>query len=159
MFKKILSEIGAILIAVTAFILGAIMIPIGFLYNLGKPFYDSKGKPFKERMKAFVMWFLKLLYQIWVTVKKTFFYFGYLVDLLGNAVVGELIEDIVTHEEDTLFGRGDITISAALGHLKRDEKLNKTGLWLCKVLDFFDINHKDHCLNAIELYEFKQSQT
>lgn len=158
MMKAVLNEVGSILIAIVALFCGATMIPIGFLYNLGKPFYDSKGRPFKERMRRFGMWFLRLLYQIWTTVKKVFYYFGYLVDLLGNAIVGELIEDLVTAEEDTMFGRGDVTVSAALGDLKRDNKLNRFGTILCRMLDFFDINHEDHCLSAIELYEFKKNQ-
>lgn len=156
--KLLLREIGTVIVAITAVILGIIFIPIGFLYTLFKPFYDHKGKKFKARMKQAGMWFLKVLYQLWGSIKKGFYFIGYIIDLIGNALVGELIEDIVTAEEDTLFGKGDITISAALGDLKKRRKLNGRGIWLANVLSFLDPKHKDHCISAIELYEFKKKQ-
>jgi hypothetical protein len=153
--KLLLREIGTVIVAITAVILGIIFIPIGFLYTLFKPLYDHKGKKFLV-MEG--VWFLKVLYQLWGSIKKGFYFVGYIIDLIGNALVGELIEDIVTAEEDTLFGKGDITISAALGDLKKRRKLNGRGIWLANVLSFLDPKHKDHCIAAIELYEFKKKQ-
>jgi len=104
------------------------------------------------------MWFVAVIYQVWVVVKYIFLQIGFVIDLYGNVLVGELIEDFVTAEEDTLFGYGDITISAALGDLLRKNKLNKTGIWFTKVLSKLDSKHENHCLAAIELYEFKRNQ-
>lgn len=156
--KNLLNEVGTILVAIVSVVLGILFIPIGLLYTLLKPFYDHKGKKFPARMKQAGIWFLKVLYQLWNAIKKAFFFVGYIIDLIGNALVGELIEDIVTAEENTLLGKGDITISAALGDLKKKNKLNGRGIWLSNILSFLDPKHKDHCIAAIELYEFKKKQ-
>ena len=161
-----LSEISPLLIAITSFILGFLMIPVGTFWTLLKPFYDNKHRPFKKMLKRSGMWFLKVLYQIWVVIKYSLVQVGYIVDLYGNVLVGELIEDIVTAEEDTLFGKGDVTISAALGDLKRRDAFSTIklfgkercpGMWLCNTLSKLDKRHEDHCIAAIEIYEFKQS--
>lgn len=154
--KSLLNEIGTIIVAIVAVIAGALFIPIGLLYTLLKPFYDYKRKKFFARLKQAAIWFFKVLYQLWNTIKKAFYFIGYVIDLIGNALVGELIEDIVTAKEDTLLGKGDITISAALGDLKSKGQLNGRGLWICKVLSFLDPKHIDHCAAAISLYEYKK---
>jgi hypothetical protein len=155
---KVFMEISTVLVAVVSVLLGVIFIPIGAIYTMSKPFYDYKGKSFKVRMKMFGLWFLKVLYQFWVVIRYIFLQVGYIIDLFGNVLVGELIEDIVTASEDTMFGKGGITISAALGDLKKRDKLNKRGLWTCKVLSWIDSKHDDHCGAAINLYEYKISQ-
>ncbi len=161
-----LSEISPLLIATTSLILGFLMIPAGTVWTLLKPFYDNKGRPIKQMLKRSAMWFLKVLYQVWVVIKYMLFQIGYIVDLYGNVLVGELIEDLVTAEEDTLFGKGDVTISAALGDLKRRDAFSTfvlwgkercLGMWLCDTLNKLDRKHKDHCIAALQIYEFKQS--
>lgn len=68
------------------------------------------------------------------------------LDLLWNATSGELVEDCVTSVEITLYGRGDITISAATGELQDDDKLNKVGKGFS---DFLSIALDDnHCEKA-----------
>jgi len=169
MFSKILEEVGTLIIAVVSVLLiwpwfwiwdviPVGLIPIGILYTLSKPFYDYRKRPFKIRLQRVGAWFLQVLYQLWTIVKYIFLAIGHVVDLFGNVLLGEMIEDIVTSEEDTMFGLGDVTISAALGELKRDGKLNGRGIMLCNVLSFLDPKHEDHCIAAIELYEFKRSQ-
>lgn len=37
------------------------------------------------------------------------------LDLFGNVAGGEMIEDCVTTREDTLYGKGNWTVSAATG--------------------------------------------
>ncbi len=169
MFSKILEEVGTLLVATVAVLLiwpwfwiwdiiPVGLIPIGVLYTVLKPFYDYRKRPFDIRLQRVGAWFLQVLYQFWTVIKYIFLAVGYVIDLFGNVLLGELIEDIVTAEENTLFGIGDITISAALGDLKRKEKLNGRGMLLCNVLSFLDPVHEDHCIAAIELYDFKQSQ-
>jgi len=82
-------------------------------------------------------------------VKYGFMQIAYIVDLLGNVLVGELIEDIVTAEEDTWFGKGGITISAALGKLEFEGKLNGRGKFFSKVLGSFEA---DHSVRAYHYY-------
>lgn len=139
----VMGEIAPLLLLIAAVVLGVFMIPIGVLYTLGKPFYDYRKKGFKTVMKRFGMWFLKVMYQVWNVIKYTMTQVAYIIDLLGNVIVGELIEDIITAEEDTWFGRADRTISASVGKLLYDDKLNKTGILFAKFLDLFE---KNHCL-------------
>jgi hypothetical protein len=164
----IVKEFGTLLVAIIAvalvypyfwiWIIPVSLLTVGVIYTLSKPFYDYRGRSWKERWKRIGKWVLNVLYQTWVVIKKAFLFVGFLIDLYGNVILGELIEDLVTAEEDTLFGLGDITISAALGDLKRRGKLNKTGIWFCNVLSKLDPKHEDHCIAAIELYEFKKNQ-
>lgn len=168
MLKKLLKEIGPILIAVISVLLvtpwfwvGNIpvgLIPIGIVYTLSKPFYDYRKRTLRMRIERTIYWVLQVIYQLWNVVKYVFITVGYIIDLIANVLLGELIEDLVTSEEETLFGKGKVTISAALGELKRKNKLNATGRYICRVLNFLDPVHKDHCIAAINMYECKQSQ-
>ena len=68
------------------------------------------------------------------------------LDMMWNATSGELVEDCVTSVEITLYGRGDITISAATGELEDDDKLNKVGKGFS---NFLSIALEDnHCKKA-----------
>lgn len=163
-----LKEFGTLLIAMVAvalvwpwvwiWIIPVSTLTIGAAYTLSKPFYDYRGRPWKERWFRIGKWVLNVLYQTWVVIRHVFLFVGYVVDLYGNVLLGELIEDLVTAEEDTLFGVGNVTISAALGDLKRKGRLNHLGLWICNMLSALDPNHEDHCIAAIELYCFKKNQ-
>ena len=146
---NILAEFAPILLSIVALILGAIMIPVGIVYTFLKPVYDYRKKGFKTIVKRFGMWWLKVMYQVWNVVKYGFMQIAYIVDLLGNVLVGELIEDVVTAEEDTWFGNGGISISAALGKLEFENKLNGRGLFFSKVLASFEA---DHCVRAYKYY-------
>ena len=169
MFKKILKEIGTLLVAAVAVLLvwpwfwiwdviPVGIIPIGILYTLLKPLYDYRKRSWKERWRRLGKWSLGFLYQIWGIVKYIFLMIGYIIDLFGNVTIGELIEDCVTATESTLFGVAGVTISAALGDLKKRGLLNKRGLWVCDMLSRLDPLHEDHCIAAYEMYVFKQSQ-
>lgn len=127
---------------------------IGIVYTATKPFYDFRKRPFIVRLRRFAQWMLNILYQCWVVIKKLLFYIGLVIDLFGNVLVGELIEDVVTAEEDTLFGKGDATVSQALGDLQKRGKLNKAGKIFCSILDALDDRH---CAKAIARYEFNQN--
>ena len=155
--KRALIELSPILLIAVAVFLGVIAIPVGVIYTMSKPFYDHKSKPFKQRMRYFGLWLLRMLYQVWVVVRYLMFQIAYVLDILSNVLVGELIEDIITHKEETMLGNGDISISAAIGDIKRDPKaLNGRGRFLDKVLSMLDQTHKDHCDAAIRLWEFKR---
>lgn len=165
----ILKEFGTLLVAVLAVALALPwfwiwdvipvgLFPLGIIYTFSKPFYDYRSRPWSERWYRIGRWALNTLYQFWIVIRRFFLFIGFVIDLLGNVFLGELIEDLVTAEEDTLFGEGDATISAALGDLKRRGRLNRAGLKLTDLLSFLDPKHEDHCIAAIELYEFKKNQ-
>ena len=166
---KLLKEIGTLLVAIVAIalvwpwfwiwdVIPVGLIPIGVLYTLLKPLYDYRKRPWKTRWRRMGKWALNFLYNVWGVIKDLFLKIGYIIDLFGNVTLGELIEDLVTSEEYTLFGEWDCTISAALGDLKKKGKLNQTGMWLANLLSKLDPKHKDHCIAAIELYKFKKKQ-
>ena len=58
------------------------------------------------------------------------------LDMMWN-VNGEVIEDSITAKEDTDFSKAGITVSASVGHLEKDRKLNKAGKWLSRALNKF----------------------
>ena len=165
-FGNILKEIGTILVAIIAIVLvwpyfwigifPISILTIGVVYNISKPFYDHRKRPFDIRLQRAAEWMLQVLYQLWTVIKYIFLAIGTVIDLFGNVLLGELIEDIVTAEENNMFGMGDVTISAALGDLKLRKKLNKRGIVLCNILSFLDPIHTDHCIAAINLYKYKK---
>lgn len=104
---------------VVAFSLGWILLPISFIYSM--------------------LVNIRNLNQFFLNNAIT-------LDILGN-VNGELIERFVTKEKNTLFGKKGITISASLGQLEINKKLNKKGLFLSKLLDLC-FKEKNHCKNA-----------
>jgi hypothetical protein len=119
----------------------------GLFWNLAKPIYHVyKGKFWKILSNWFVYWF-KLLYQIYVVIGYLAYHLAMSLDLLWNAFSGEFIEDCITAQEETLFGKGDTTVSESTGELDFDGNLNKTGRYFSKFLDFIFVE-KDHALNA-----------
>ena len=152
--KVLIREVGSLLIAIVSiavvypylwiYSIPVSILTIGALYTMLKPIYDHRNRLLKIRLKRTGMWFLNVLYQLWSIVKYSFLMVGYIIDLVGA-------------EEETLFGDGGVTISAALGDLKRQNKLNRFGLWLTNALSALDPMHDDHCIAAIQLYEYKKS--
>jgi hypothetical protein len=155
--KLILRELGTFFAMIAAILLSPLIL-VGTIYTILKPLYDNFGIGIWKGFIKFFVWIATVVYNIWAVCKYAFLFVGYVIDLLGNVLVGELIEDFVTHKEDTLFGKGDCTISAALGQLKRAGDLNKFGLFICNVLSKLDPIHEDHCIAAIELREYKESK-
>ena len=141
-------EIKPILEILAAIILGIITLPLGIVWNFFKPFYDYRTHRFKDTLKQFGLYWLKLFYQIWNVIKFFLHNAAVGIDLLGNVVIGDLIEDIVTHKEKTWFGNGKVTISAAIGQLEHYNNLNKRGKWLSKMLSI--VFEPNHCKNAYE---------
>ena len=71
---------------------------------------------------------------------------GYALDIAWN-VNGEIIEDMITSEEKTTFGQKDLSVSASVGRLEIDGKLNKSGRAFSKVLNVF-FWQKQHAIDA-----------
>lgn len=123
----------ALLALIGSAIVTIVYLPLGFLYSIGY------GIWLKRRGNQWTA----LFRYAWRIVDGTFCAFAHIIhwglayglDLLWN-VHGELIEDAVTHEDDTTFGEKDISVSASIGKLEIDGKLNKTGRIFSKVLNF-----------------------
>jgi hypothetical protein len=149
-FLKEFIPFGLVLFAILS---AAICIPLGFIHLFFKPFYDVRKKGIIYAFGYWFVWMFRVLYQLWVAVKYLLFQIAYFIDLLGNVLFGEMLEDIVTTREDTYLGKGGITISAALGELAQSYDLNKTGIWLVNLLGKVD---KNHCQKAIELWDIRE---
>jgi len=150
------NEIRPLLELFAALILSFIVIPLGVLHNVLKSIYHSyKLNPFNAILYFLIYW-LKFIYQIWNAIKYLSHHLAVTIDLFGNATSGEAIEDIVTSKEETYFGRGDITISAATGEIEVKRKLNSIGKWFTKALNKM-FNEESHAIDAYKR-EIKNKQ-
>ena len=66
---------------------------------------------------------------------------------MGWNVNGEILEDIITSEENTYFSKKNISVSATVGDLEIRNKLNKVGKIFSKLLNFF-FKQKQHAVDA-----------
>jgi len=150
---KIKKEIKPIVSLIAAIVLGSIVIPFGILHNLIKPFIDAfKFKRLKPlgAFKYVLKYYLNFAYQIWNVVKRAIYDLAVSIDIFGNATSGEMIEDVLSPMfEDSHFGDGNITISAAIGEAEAKKKLNKFGLWISKVLNIM-FNERLHGIWSYE---------
>ena len=87
-----------------------------------------------------------MVYQLWNVVKYFLNKSAVAIDLFGNVAGGEFVEDFVTAKEDTWYGRGDRTVSAATGELEFDGNLNKKGIWFTELLS--KALGKNHSIDA-----------
>jgi len=122
------------------------VIALGIIYTTGKCIYECLTlKPIKA-IKHFVIFWLRFAYQIWNVLKYTKLHLAITNDLLANVAGGEMIEDCVTTREDTWFGKGTHTISAATGKEEKEGFLipfgKKFTFMLSKVLG------QGHSVNA-----------
>jgi hypothetical protein len=141
--KKLKEELAPIYLFVASIVLFILLTGLGLLHLVVKSFY-------KANLIYFLRYWPRALYQLWVVVKYWLVSFAISIDLFGNVICGEAIEDCVTAEENTLYGNGAVTISAATGQLELAGKLNKTGhkftAGLSKALG------QDHCIIAYQNY-------
>jgi hypothetical protein len=158
-FSVIKKELGNLFLIAVALVLAVFILPIGIVWALIiKPIYHASKKDPSYAGKKMLKYFGNFFYQVWAAIKLVFRFIAEFIDLLGNAVSGELIEDVVTPMEDTMFGEGDVYISAALGDVeekaKKDpSKITPTGKWINRQLNKFEPNHSN---KALRLHKFRQ---
>ena len=72
------------------------------------------------------------------------------IDILGCIVVSPLLNLLIRKEfrNKYKFGEEEVTISEMLGLFYYIKVLNKSGLNLVKLVDFFDFKQDKHCYNA-----------
>lgn len=141
--KKELSPIVLLIVSIILFLL---LTAIGLIHLVLKGVYHCFQLQFWNGPLYIIIYFLKVLYQIWNVIKFFCLQIAIGIDLLGNVTCGEAIEDLVTEEEYTLYGDGNITISTATGHLEYFKLLNKTGIKFSKVLS--KVLDKNHCIES-----------
>lgn len=149
MKEKIKKEFNAILLLTGAILITIFLVPFGIVYNIGKAIYHAlKLKPIFAIGYVIKYW-LKILYQLWNVVKYIMVRIAVALDLIWNATSGEMIEDFVTTKEETFYGRGNVTVSAATGNLEELKELNdphgiglKFSNFLSKTLG------EKHCIEA-----------
>jgi hypothetical protein len=155
--KRAWFEFKPIFTVCMAIILFCIITPFGLLWHFGKPFYDGwkKKKKFWPIVGDWFLYWLKLLYQFWVTIKYLINRVSIAIDIFGNVADGELLEDTVTSKEQTLFGDGKTTVSASIGDLSKQNKLDtKFGRFVDKTLSVvFEPNHSINAIDKKKLLE------
>lgn len=131
--KSILKSIGKFLLGLALLILSLLLLvslaPWGFVEILISLFWKRR--------------FLKGLYALGEII----LLLAVLVDVAGNVMMQVPFNRILITEDGYKFGSRFDTISYVLGHNQVHNKLTKTGLWLCNLLDKFEA---DHC--AITYY-------
>ena len=93
--------------------------------------------------------FFAVLYKYGVSLKTINGFFRQTAidtDRFGNHNLRTLLNSTLITSEGYPFGNFKETISSALGKNQRDKTLTKTGVFICKILDFID---KEHCLKSI----------
>ncbi len=128
----------------SAIILAVILFPVGIIYSLliQPLIFYKEFKVFKYIKNFFA--------QIWHILMHLLHTIAFSIDLLGNVIVGELLELIITKQKDTWFGKREHSISQSIGFLEKYDFLNKRGIWLNRFLSI--IFGQKHCINAFENY-------
>jgi 8-oxo-dGTP diphosphatase len=108
---------------ITALILSIILLPIGFIYSVGKKLFDSIDV---------------YLYSI-----------SFQINRLGNYVCGDLFNDLLIKKKAKgkySFGNLDKSISYCIGQNLLLGSLSKLGLFINKILNTIE---KEHTIKAI----------
>lgn len=133
----------AIWALIWAMIVSCLMFSIGTLYSLIYSIYMSIT--LKDKWMFFKFWW-RLIDGFCAAIAHAIYHIAVAMDLGWN-VNGEIIEDIITAEENTNFSHKNITVSASTGKLEIDNKLNPVGIKFTKALNFF-FGQKQHAIDA-----------
>jgi hypothetical protein len=133
-----------------AILVTTLMWSVGTLYSLGYSIYMSIT--YKDKWMFFKFWW-RMIDGFAAALGYLFYEAAYALDLTWN-VNGEIIEDIITTEENTTFNQKNISVSASTGKLQIEGKLVPSGKKFSKVLNFF-FGQKQH---AIDAWNFTQAK-
>lgn len=127
-------ELQPIILFLSALIIFTLLSMIGIVYTCGKAIKESFQVNFWQGIVKLIKFWLNILYQLWNVIKYLLMGLVITFDLFANVTAGELLEDFVTANEDTLYTNGNYTISAATGECEVNKKLNRKGGWLTNLL-------------------------
>jgi hypothetical protein len=99
-----------------------------------------------KKWYAFFVFWWRLIDGLFFAIGHILYEVAYALDLTWN-VNGEILEDMFTAEEKTTFTDRDISVSASVGKLEVEGKLNKSGQRFSKVLNFA-FGQKQHATDA-----------
>jgi len=154
-WKVLVSEFSPLILMVVSPCVFLWLIIPGLIYMIFKSLIETFQWKFWKGPIYFVLFWLRCIYEIWNSIKELFMNLAIFPDKLCNATSGEMLEDLITPVEKTLFGKGKKSISTAIGHLEVNhlpilnfgKKLSKT---LSVVLD------KNHCTVSYKRDEHNQ---
>lgn len=146
--KELLS---GIITLIGAIIVSLLMFSIGTLYSLGYSIWLSVSL---KKWYAFFQFWWRLFDGICSVIGNILFDLAYSLDLGWN-INGEIIEDMITAEENTTFNQKNISVSASTGKLELDGKLNKFGKKFSKFLNIV-FRQKRHAIDSWNFLEEKK---
>lgn len=126
-----------------AILVSVLMFTVGTVYSLGYSIWLSVTL---KDWKSFFKFWWRLIDGIGSAIGYMLYEIAYSLDLGWN-VNGEILEDMFTAEEHTTFSEKNISVSATIGKLEVEDKLNKSGKRFSKVLNFA-FNQKQHAIDA-----------
>lgn len=139
------------IILISALIITTFSWTIGLLYSLG---YSVWLTITLKKWYAFFTFWWRFIDGFAAALGHVLYETAIALDMTWN-VNGEIVEDLITHEENTTFSQKNITVSASIGKLKTDGKLNKVGLCFSDVLNRV-FNQRNHSIDAWHYYLDKQ---
>jgi len=145
-----------------AILVTIVLVPFGVLFNIynslkmiflgiGTDFEYKIGKGFSNFFKYWKIVFT----QTWHAISYILYHIAKGLDYIWNATSGELLEQFLCREENTLYGNGEVTVSCATGKEEDRMMLKKLGIRFTKMLNKF-FHQKDHCLEAWHEYNIKK---
>lgn len=138
--KELLTGILALSAAI---VISCLIFTFGTAYSLGYSIYMSvTGKDWT----AFFRFWYRTIDGLLAAIGYGLYYAAEALDIGWN-VNGEIIEDIITHDENTMFGQKGVTVSATIGKIEYEKKLNRTGRILSTLLNIAFMQ-KHHALDA-----------
>lgn len=138
--KELLQGIWSLIWAI---IVSVLMFSIGTLYSLGYAIWLSITL---KKWYAFFQFWWRLIDGFCAAIGNFLYEAAYSLDLSWN-VNGEILEDMLTTEENTTFNQKNISVSASTGKLEVEGKLTKSGKRFSKLLNFF-FGQKQHAIDA-----------
>ena len=126
-----------------ALMVSSLMFSIGTVYSLGYSIWLSVTL---KKWYAFFEFWWRMIDGACVVAGHILYEIAYALDMGWN-VNGEILEDMLTAEEKTTFTQRDLSVSASVGKLEIDGKLNKFGRGFSKALNFF-FGQKQHAIDA-----------
>jgi len=141
----------SIITLIASLFISIFVFSIGTLYSLAYSIWLSITL---KDWKAFFKFWWKLIDGFAAALGHMIHNIAYGLDLAWN-VNGEIIEDIVTAEEDTEFSKKNIPVSSSIGKLQIDNKLNKSGKIFSKALNIA-FCQKSHAVDSWLYNKFKR---
>lgn len=141
-----MKELGiGVLKLIGALLVFPIMIILGFLYAIGHAIYMSLVD---KNLALFFKLMWRLIDGNLAALGHVLGAIAYGLDLSSN-VNGEIYEDVLTAEEDTLYGKKNISVSSATGDIELRGKVLKGREWFSKMLNWA-FRQKQHAIDSIK---------